>query len=106
MSAKSIQRCMLAVAVLLQGCASLRSGLEPAPAGGAPTVACAAGTAVPERLLEPGSILLFGEIHGVQELPSFFGEAVCSTADARLPVEVGLEVPKTEQASIDTFLAS
>jgi hypothetical protein len=106
MSAKSIQQCMLAVAMLLQGCATARSGLEPTPAGRTPTAACAAGTAVPEKLLEPGSLLLFGEIHGVQELPSFFGEAVCSTADARLPMEVGLEVPKTEQASIDTFLAS
>jgi len=61
---------------------------------------------VPKQFLEPASILLFGEIHGVRELPSFFGEAVCSTADAQLPVEVGLEIPKAEQASVDAFLAS
>jgi hypothetical protein len=56
--------------------------------------------------LAPASVLLFGEIHGVKELPTFFGEAVCSTAGTQLPVEVGLEIPKAEQARIDSFLAS
>jgi hypothetical protein len=42
----------------------------------------------------------------VQELPAFFGEAVCSTATSGLPVEIGLEMPRADQAKVDSFLAS
>ena len=109
MTMNSKQACMLALAAVLQACAGLRSGPERVATRTTPTTptaACAVGAAVPEKLLQPASILLFGEIHGSKELPSFFGEAVCSTADARVPVEVGLEIPKPEQATVETFLAS
>jgi hypothetical protein len=61
---------------------------------------------IPKDLLTPGSVVLFGEIHGTQELPASFGEAVCATSAAGLPVEVGLEQPREGQAGVDSFLAS
>jgi hypothetical protein len=61
---------------------------------------------VPASLVAQGSTLLFGEVHGVRELPAFFGEAVCTTAASGLQVEVGLEIPRTDQAGVDAFLQS
>jgi hypothetical protein len=50
--------------------------------------------------------VLSGEVHGTQELPRFFGEAVCATATGGLPVEVGLEIPTEDQAVVERFLTS
>ncbi|MFC1640286.1 hypothetical protein ACFL3B_05950 [Gemmatimonadota bacterium] len=61
---------------------------------------------MPHELLQPGSVILFGEIHGAQELPALFGEAVCNTVASGHTVEVGFEVPQEEQASFDSFFAS
>jgi hypothetical protein len=83
----------------LIGCAA-----RPEPATS--IVTCHDAGALPAPLLEAGNVLLFGEIHGSRELPALFGEAVCSAARAGLPVEVGLEHPRGEQASVDAFLAS
>lgn len=105
----------LAASLLVPGCAPSPGGLEPtpgraapapAPSRAAPAPACADETPLPATLLQPGSVLLFGEIHGVREIPAAFGEAVCAVARTRLPVEVGLEVPGTEQARLDAFVAS
>lgn len=67
---------------------------------------CGATLSLPKELLVPGGVVLFGEIHGVQELPAVFGDAVCATASSGAPVEIGIEAPKSEQASFDRFLAS
>src|SRR5262249_19850602 len=77
---------------------------SPAPVARGPV--CAEGAAVPASLVQPGSVLLFGEIHGAKEIPALFGEAVCSTAAAGTPIEVGLEVPQSERAKVEAFLAS
>jgi hypothetical protein len=61
---------------------------------------------LPPPLVEPGSVVLFGEMHGTQELPRFFGEAVCAVADSRQSVRVGLEIEPGNQAVFDAFLAS
>ena len=94
---------VLVLACLTSACAALRLGSEPEDK--IRTVPCAGGSALPAVLLEPGGVLLFGEIHGTQELPAFFGEAVCWTSGA-LPVQAGLEIQRTEQARVDAYLAS
>jgi hypothetical protein len=94
------------LAVVLTGCASQRNGRETVTAARTPVVACAQGTGLPQELREPGSVVLFGETHGTQELPAFFGEAVCTTASSGLPVEVGIELPSADQGALDAFLAS
>jgi hypothetical protein len=57
-------------------------------------------------LLKRGNILLFGELHGTQEVPAFIADVVCIAAKKRAPVILGLEIPSEEQAAIDRFLDS
>ena len=57
-------------------------------------------------LLEPGTILLLGEIHGTEESPAFALHTACHAARSGLPVIVGLELRAVEQARVDAFLAS
>src|SRR5262245_7842577 len=93
----------LLIACLTPGCAAMRLGSEPVDK--ILTKPCVGGSALPAPLLEPGYVLLFGEVHGTQELPAFFGEAVCWASGA-LPVQVGLELQRTEEARVATYLAS
>ncbi len=92
-------RTALALALALIGCAVPYGAREPAQA-------CREEGALPKEWLEPGSFVVFGEIHGSRELPAIFAEAVCAAASAGRAVEVGLEQPRGSQARIDTFLAS
>lgn len=108
------------LAAVLQACASAPSDLKPASAGANPVKAaelpvlagnlrgpvCSEETKLPEALVAPGSVVLFGEEHGTQELPQVFGEAVCSVADGRQSVRVGLEIEPKNQPFFDAFLAS
>jgi hypothetical protein len=58
-----------------------------------------------ENVLDPGTILLLGEIHGTNEIPDFVATLACLAVE-RGPVTVGLEIPSDEQARIDRYLAS
>ncbi len=49
--------------------------------------------------------IVLGEMHGTNEMPQMFLNAVCNTADKR-PVVIALELPETSQSTIDSFLAS
>ena len=120
MGRADMRRSAVLLAVLLQACASASSDLKPTSAGDRPASAselpvlagnlrgpvCSEETKLPEALLEPGSVVLFGEEHGTQESPQVFGEAVCSVADSRQAVRVGLEIEPKNQAIFDAFLAS
>lgn len=76
-------------------------GIKPTPA----PPSCSTAPVGLDGLLSPGRILLFGEIHGTREIPAFVGEALCHAA-RRGPTRLGLEIPATEQASIEAYLAS
>lgn len=56
------------------------------------------------RGLDAARVLLVGEIHGTVECPAVFGDLVFAAA-RQGPVDVGLELPSTEQAELDHFLA-
>ena len=103
-STNPIPRYAFACLVIVQGCAGLHGGAGAARS--APAGECAQEAALPKKLLEPGSVLLFGETHGTEERPRFFGEDVCTTAASGLAVDVGIEIPRGELASVDAFLAS
>ena len=64
-----------------------------------------AAPGLPE-LLGPGAVLLLGEMHGTNESPRFFAEAVCQALARDLGVTVGLEIPRDESARLDAYLAS
>lgn len=51
-------------------------------------------------------ILLIGEIHGTNEIPKFVGDVICNVEKSGKRVWLGLEIPTSEQASIDAYLHS
>lgn len=55
--------------------------------------------------VKPGAIVWFGEMHGTEESPRFVGDAACQAAK-RGRVQLGLEIPDTEQPRFDRYLAS
>lgn len=59
-----------------------------------------------DDVLGPGSLVVFGEIHGTREVPAFVSRMACEAARWRRPVRVGVEFPVEEQARLDAFMAS
>ena len=59
-----------------------------------------------QPLLNPGRVLLLGELHGTVESPAFALDVACHAARAGLPAIVGLELATGEQARVDAFLDS
>lgn len=49
--------------------------------------------------------IVIGEVHGTNEIPVLFADAVCLTAQSR-PVVVALEQPTSDQSAIDDFINS
>jgi len=55
-------------------------------------------------LLRQADILLLGEIHGTSESPQLVGQLACAALEQGHAVVVGLELPRTMQEGIDTYL--
>lgn len=104
-----IRALALAVALAVAGCAS-----DPAPTTAPATGAeITAGTALDcppiegvEPLLDPGRVVMLGEMHGTAESPAFVGDLVCQALDAGRTVTVALEIPLQESERIEPFLDS
>lgn len=56
--------------------------------------------------LVQGRVILLGEIHGTIEGPQFVERIACLALKKGLNVTVGLELPRSEEPVIDTFLES
>lgn len=63
-------------------------------------LSCNAPQGVPKTKL-----LMLGELHGSRESPELAGRIVCADA-LKGPAVLGLEIPTSEQAALDQFLAS
>ncbi|PTL84053.1 hypothetical protein [Vitiosangium sp. GDMCC 1.1324] len=76
----------------------------------APTAAASVECGVPiiglVPQVNPGGVLLLGELHGTQEVPRFVAQGACQTASTGTPVTVGLELPVENQQRVATFLRS
>lgn len=83
---------------------AILSLLSPA-AGASPAAECPAAPGL-EALLEPGTVLLLGELHGTREAPAFVETVACRALARDLPVLVGLELPVAEAAKVAEYLAS
>jgi len=59
-----------------------------------------------EQLLRAGKVLLIGEQHGTAESPAFVRDLACQAVQAGLPLRVGIELPESERARVQAFLAS
>jgi hypothetical protein len=58
-------------------------------------------------LLKPGlKFVLFSEVHGTEESPELFGDAVCSVLRSGRKVVVAIEWPRENQGLIEDYLAS
>jgi len=57
-------------------------------------------------LLQSGTVLLLGELHGTVEVPQFVADTTCLALDAGHRVTVGLEIPKEEKAVTFAYLES
>ena len=59
-----------------------------------------------DKVLEPGKILLLGEMHGTAESPAFVADLACHAAKAGRPVTVALEINRAESPRVEAYLAS
>ncbi len=57
-------------------------------------------------LLEPGTLLLIGEMHGTEQGPAFVRDAVCQALRAGRRVTLGLEIPREESERLGLYLSS
>lgn len=64
------------------------------------------GVAGAEDLFRPGRVLMFGEIHGTQEVPATIAELLVQGLDAGYEVELGLEIPRAEEPLLRAYLQS
>ena len=82
---------------LISGCR--HAATVPAASG------CPIAVITPAGLMAPGTTLILGELHGTREVPAFAANLVCEATGTTETV-LALEIPHTEQARIDAFLAS
>jgi hypothetical protein len=57
-----------------------------------------------DAVMNPGALVVFGEIHGTNEIPNFVGDAACAAA-RKGRVHVGLELPPDDTEPLAAFLA-
>ena len=69
----------------------------------APTCPAIEGVA---SLLQPGAVLLLGELHGTVESPRFTRDLACHAATAGLDVAVGLELSAELSDTVEIFMGS
>lgn len=58
-----------------------------------------------DAVIAPGTVLLLGELHGTAEMPAAVASLACAATARGLTVAVGLEIPQSEQARIDRYIA-
>ncbi len=59
-----------------------------------------------EPLLQPGQVVLLGEVHGTKEGPEFAGQIACNALKKNLMVTIALELPQADQDQLDKYLDS
>src|SRR5215472_10804286 len=93
------------LSVAAAGCGTVeRSG--PSRAADEEPLSCTSPIAGADAVLIPGTLVLFGELHGTTEVPRFIVDLACQAATRGTFVDIGLELPREEQPRIDSFLAS
>lgn len=65
---------------------------------------CLSLSEVPTRIREARLVAL-GETHGTMEAPAFAARLLCALANAKKPTLLGLEIPGSEQPTIDAFVS-
>lgn len=102
MTATSTARIVFTLALSLTALAPAAAAEE----GARQILSCDPIHGVETLLLAPGSVLLFGEIHGTVEAPDLFADVVCAALAKGRTVHVVLEGHVEDQAALETYLAS
>lgn len=79
--------------------------LQPARAA-TPALRCEPLAPTLARTLQPGALLLLGEIHGTAQSPAMAEQFVCTALQRQRRVALFLEIPADEQPRIDAYLQS
>lgn len=99
-----------ALAVTLGVCLAGVALFAPVYAGVAPSspsaLHCDSLEGVDALIFEPGTVLLFGELHGTKEAPAVVADVACAALDRGVPLHVGLELPHQESTTVQTYLRS
>ncbi|OJH38596.1 hypothetical protein [Cystobacter ferrugineus] len=82
----------------------LASGASPRKP--APAIDCGTRIEGMERLLQPGALVLLGELHGTKEIPRLMGDLVCQAAGRGVGVSVLLELSAENDPSFEAWLSS
>jgi len=59
-----------------------------------------------DRVLAPGTVTLFGELHGTNEAPAFVANVLCLAAAQHVPVTLGVELPSESTATLNRYVKS
>ncbi len=70
-----------------------------------PAQECANPIEIPEKIAS-SHVILFGEIHGTQEIPQFVDDVACQFVKVGRPVQIAIEHVASDQARIDAYLNS
>lgn len=71
-----------------------------------PATACDGELAALSERLQAHRVMLIGEIHGTEEAPAQVAALARCLVESGQAVRVGLEIPRDEQARIDTYMHS
>jgi hypothetical protein len=82
------------------------AGLPPR-GGGADGATCPPLARGAESLVEPGNLVLVGEVHGTAEAPAFVAALACAAAQraGTRGLAVGIEMSHSDQPALDAFFA-
>lgn len=85
---------VLGLSVLIICCKGQRSSVQ-----------CGLSSSGLDGLFGRSAVLIFGEIHGTEQFPSFVAEVACRGSADGSRILLALEIPEDEQPRIDAFVA-
>lgn len=80
-------------------------GVRENPKAPALAVDCGAPIDGAGAVLRAGALIMLGELHGTRQIPAFAGDLACTAAIRGLRVRVGLELPRSQDQALATYLA-
>ena len=87
--------------------ATLDAGPAGPPSGGLlPPISCEPEPTGVEALFAGRPLVLLAEVRGTQQIPDFLGRLACLAARKGVPTLVALELLRSDQQWVDTYLAS
>jgi len=58
------------------------------------------------NLANKNQLLMFGELHGTNEMPKYFADVVCALSTKNRPIKVGIEHPSAQLPLLEQYINS